>query len=115
MGKKKVYLISSDVNGEKFFKIGYTKRKVSERLKEFKTGNCSDLSIVHVYEANEYAVSIENSFHKYFKSSKIEGEWFSLTESDVNSFLSLCDKFYNMFDNLSKNNTYLADRNVNFK
>jgi hypothetical protein len=30
-----VYLISSEIDGKRYYKIGHTRRKVEERIKEF--------------------------------------------------------------------------------
>ena len=46
-----VYLISAETNGKKLYKIGYTKRKVEERIREFKTGNSAVFSIIEVFNS----------------------------------------------------------------
>lgn len=43
-----VYLISANIDDIKLYKIGFTKRNVEDRVREFKTGNCLDLQIEYV-------------------------------------------------------------------
>jgi tRNA splicing ligase len=59
-------------------------------------------------------VSIETKLHHYFKFKKIDGEWFSLTDEDIENFEKQCDKYYKTFEILEEN-TYIQDRNINFK
>ena len=47
----KVYLISSTIEGDTCYKIGYTKRNPQNRIKEIKTGNASDLELVDFFES----------------------------------------------------------------
>jgi hypothetical protein len=110
--KKKLYLISS--NGQ--YKIGITKREVSERIKDFKTGNCNEFDIVYVYES-KYTHSIENAIHKHFKhlEKHISREWFDLSEEDIMEFPELCEKLFKRFELLSETNTFLQDKGKLFK
>lgn len=111
---KNVYLISANVNGETIYKIGYTKRDVEVRINELKTGNPYDFNIIDVYKATKYGVSIENSLHKKFKDYKINGEWFDLSNEDIDKFSEYCEFYYNMYESL-ENNTYLHQRGITFK
>jgi hypothetical protein len=38
-----VYLICAEFEGRRLYKIGYTRRDVSKRIKELKTGNGSEM------------------------------------------------------------------------
>ena len=113
--KRKIYLISAEIKGVTYHKIGYTKREVETRIKEFKTGNCSDFEILYVYTPNDHPVSIERALHRHFDLKKIDGEWFELSKEDIEEFPSLCEKFYNQFDLIASNNTYISDNNIRFK
>lgn len=104
----KVYLISNG-GDDKRYKIGYTKRKVENRVKEFKTGNSNDFEIISVFES-KWASKIEAALHKRFCYSKIEGEWFYLTESEVRNFSNECQNLHNIFEILNNQNTYIIDR-----
>jgi len=113
---RKIYLISAElVPNQVFYKIGYTKRDVNERIKEFKTGNCSNFEIIYTYTPNDFVVTIEKSLHKHFKDKKIDGEWFKLDKDDILDFPRLCDHFYNLYNDLQYNNTYIQDNGIKFK
>lgn len=113
--QRKIYLISAKINDQIFYKIGYTKRDVDQRISEFKTGNCSEFDIVHIYKPNDYPVTIERALHKHFNEKKIDGEWFELNEDDIENFPDLCESMYEKYNDLCNNNTYLQDNNIQFK
>ena len=46
-----VYLISVETDGRKLYKIGYTRRNVSDRIKEFDTGNAQTFIIENVFNS----------------------------------------------------------------
>lgn len=104
-----VYLISSEINGNTLYKIGYTRRKIEKRIKEFKTGNASDFRVIDTYESI-WSTKIEASLHHYFASKKVSGEWFDLTNDDIINFKKLCETTNNSLELLSKTNTYIIDR-----
>lgn len=112
---KKIYLISSIINGEKIYKIGITRREVSERIKELKTGNPYEFQIESIFNADNYGNSIETKLHNKFKYKRIDREWFSLEQEDIDSFISDCESYYKIFDNLQNSNSYIQDRNITFK
>jgi hypothetical protein len=112
---KNIYLLKSyDEYGDNIYKIGLTKRKVEDRVKELKTGNANDIEIIDVYEAKDYAHSIESSLHRYFQFQNKNGEWFYLNDEDISKFQYLCEITYNNFDTL-KENSYINSRNIKFK
>lgn len=104
-----VYMVSSEINNKKLYKIGYTKREVSIRVKEFKTGNASDFEIVDVFKS-KWGTKIERSLHSHFKKFKINGEWFDLGNEDVEKFRSLCESSHNNFELVNQYNTYVMDK-----
>lgn len=114
MNTKNIYLISALFKDEKIYKIGYTKRDVNERVSELKTGNPSEFVVEKLYIAKQYGSSIEKNLHNYFKNVRIKGEWFDLTESDIDNFITLCERYYKGFDAIQKN-TYIEDRGIKFK
>ena len=105
---KKLYLISSGVDN-KIYKIGYTRRDVKKRIKEFKTGNSTLLEIVYTFES-KWSSKIEPLLHK--KYEKIEGEWFKLTNDEINSFIKTCEHLHNTFEVLSTENTWVIDKSI---
>ena len=101
----RVYLISSGQT----YKIGYTRRESKKRLKELKTANSNDLEVLFEFES-KWASKIEANLHRKYKSNKIDGEWFNLTEQDVNDFLKECRKQHENFEMLNTENTYILER-----
>lgn len=104
----RVYLISSGLD-EKQYKIGYTRRKVEERIKEFKTGNSNNLEIISVFES-KWGTKIEAYMHRLFKSKLINGEWFNLSNDDVKNFYYYCEKTHNNIELMVNKNSYIIDR-----
>lgn len=100
-----VYLICAEIGDEKLYKIGYTKRQIEKRLKELKTGNGADLEIIDSF-SSKWGTKIESSLHRRFKSKKINGEWFSLSEKDVFSFKSICELAHQNFEVISQSSYY---------
>lgn len=103
----KVYLIRN--SDENQYKIGYTRREVEQRVKEFKTGNCNDLQIISVYES-EWGTKIEASLHRKFKWKKIDGEWFYLEKEEVKNFINECQSLHDNFELLSSSNSYIQEK-----
>lgn len=102
-----VYLICAEINDEKLYKIGYTKRKVNQRVKELKTGNAANFEIIDSFYS-KWGTKIEASLHKRFNDKKIKGEWFNLTNKDVLNFKSNCQLLHENFNTLS-NTTYYKE------
>lgn len=103
----KVYLIKN--SDENQYKIGYTRRDVEQRLKEFKTGNCNELKVIHEFES-EWGTKIESSLHRRFRTKKIDGEWFYLEKGEVDNFLCECQKLHFAFELLAENNSFVIER-----
>jgi len=104
-----VYLICSEIEGKTLYKIGYTRREVEKRIKEFKTGNASDFYIIDSFKSN-WGTKIESQLHRYFKHKKISGEWFDLNEEDIKKFNSQCQVIHDNLETISTQNTYYLDR-----
>jgi hypothetical protein len=104
-----IYLVCSEINGQKLHKIGYTRRTVEQRIKEFKTGNASDIYIVDSFQS-EWGTKIEAQLHRIYKHKKIGGEWFDLNDDEVKSFNENCQRIHNNLTLISKENTYFLDK-----
>jgi hypothetical protein len=104
-----VYLLSSEINESKIYKIGFTKRNVESRIKEFQTGNASEIKIVETFKS-KWGTKIESFLHRKFSNKKISGEWFNLNELDVDNFINNCQIIHNNYDHMNENNTYFIDR-----
>jgi hypothetical protein len=100
-----VYLISSDEQGQKKYKIGYTKNNVEKRLKQLKTGNSNDLTIEKVFNS-KWGTKIEAILHRKYSNSKISGEWFYLSEKEVSLFDSDCKNLEEYFKTTLNSSTF---------
>ena len=103
-----IYLLCAEINGEKLHKIGYTKRSIEERIKEFKTGNASDFYIIDSFRS-KWGTKIEAQLHKKKKKKRVRGEWFNLTDEDLLSFKEKCQILHDNFEIIS-NNQYILFR-----
>lgn len=95
-----VYLIGNKNVG--LYKIGAT-NSLKNRLKTNQTGCPYILEIIHSFES-EFAYKVEKLLHKDFKQYKkdsndndIKGEWFSLEQEQLDSFLNKCSIYENNF------------------
>lgn len=104
-----VYLICSEIGDEKLYKIGFTRRRIEDRIKEFETGNGTNLFIVDSFKS-KWATKIESKIHKIFKSKKIKGEWFYLNEDDISMFNKYCEIIHNNYEIISTQNTYFLEK-----
>lgn len=104
-----IYLVCSEINGQKLHKIGYTRRPIEKRIREFKTGNASDIYLVDSFQS-EWGTKIESQLHRIYKSKKIGGEWFDLTDDEIEKFQTNCQKIHDNLTLISKQNTYFLDK-----
>ena len=100
-----VYLICAEIEGKKLYKIGYTKRSAEVRLKEFRTGNASDMYIVDTFKS-QWGTKVESSLHRRYRDKKVQGEWFDLCDDEVKGFNESCKQIHNMFNIISETTYY---------
>jgi len=108
-----VYLISSESISGRIYKIGITRRSISKRMKEFKTGNASELLLIDSYNS-KWGNNIESHLHRLFKEKRISGEWFKLDESDLTLFKDVCVMVHDNLELIENNNNYYIDRGCRF-
>lgn len=106
-----IYIISSEINEKKIYKIGYTKRDIDKRVKEFKIGNASNFEVVDTFKT-KWGPKVEANIKRRFKLFNVNGEWFDLPIDEVNNFNSYCRLAHNNFELLSKNNTWVIENNI---
>jgi hypothetical protein len=104
-----VYLVCSQIDGNKLYKIGYTRREIEKRIKEFKTGNASEFYIVDSFRS-KWGTKIESQLHRYFRRKKISGEWFDLSDDDINDFKKQCNLIHNNLEVISTENLYYLEK-----
>jgi hypothetical protein len=107
-----VYLVCSEFDNNKLYKIGYTKRNIDKRISEFKTGNCSELYLVNSFKS-KWGTKIESILHKKYKSQSknINGEWFKLENEDIINFYNDCKKIHDNIETISNENSYFKEKN----
>lgn len=74
-----LYLIKNLTNN--YVKIGVSSNP-RRRLSQLQTGNDSKLDLLGIIKVEE-VFQIEKILHKHFASSRIHGEWFSLSSEDL--------------------------------
>lgn len=110
-----IYLLESWLEDSKIYKIGYTKRDITKRIKEMKTGNANNITLVSKFETDKFVSNIEKMLHFKFNHKRYSNEWFLLDENDIKMFETLCSSYYDMYDSLNKSNTYLLDKKIKIK
>lgn len=104
-----IYLVCSEIGGQKLHKIGFTRRTPEKRIKEFKTGNASEIYLVDSFKS-EWGTKIEALLHRVYSSKKVDGEWFDLDEQDVEMFRNHCLSIHSNLKLISEQNTYFLDK-----
>jgi hypothetical protein len=86
-------LLQVDDQGLETYKIGVSKNNPELRVKQLSTGNPNQISVLRVYESDNYK-KVENWMHRKYHASKTsaENEWRNLTNEEVISFLNDCKK-----------------------
>lgn len=103
-----IYLICAEFDGRRLYKIGYTRREVSKRIKELKTGNGHDIYLVDSFQS-EWGTKIEAMLKKRYSNCNVSGEWFNLSESEISEFKIVCVTLHENINILYKKNTFIID------
>jgi hypothetical protein len=74
-----IYIIK-DISKENIYKIGKTKY-LQERLNALSTGN-PNLEIIATKQTSKFHI-LERKIHKYYKANRIKGEWFKLSDIEL--------------------------------
>jgi hypothetical protein len=101
---KNIYLVQQE--GTQLYKIGITKKDPKVRIKELQTGNANPIILVESFQT-KFDFQAEAGVQAHYKSKKVSGEWFELTEDDVKIFYSVCERMEHSFEIL-KTNSYLS-------
>lgn len=97
-----MYLISNTDDYETVYKIGFTRKKPMNRLKQLQTGSKGDLKLIHTFET-DYGAKLENALHKIYQPYRVRNEWFEISAEKVDEFLFYCNKLENNFNFLKDN------------
>ena len=83
-----VYLAQDDTG---YYKIGYTRRDPSARVRELSVGN-STIRLVKEFQTS-VGQQLESYLHRRYAPNHVKGEWFSLTTEELAQFNTECTKF----------------------
>ena len=103
-----VYLITNDYID---FKIGITSKPIEKRLKQLQTGNSEKIKLVKCYKTKNYKM-MEGWLHRKFFDKRLEGEWFSLNDSDVLSFIETCEEIDKTINLLKEENHFFRNHPI---
>ena len=105
-----VYLLSCGEE-QKRYKIGYTKNDVTLRVKQLKTGNSEELKVERIYKT-KWGTKIESILHRNYSSNRISGEWFELSDSQVENFLENCKNLEFFIEDTIRNSTFKNPKTI---
>lgn len=97
-----VYLIREDTGN---YKIGVSKLPV-KRLSELQTANSNKLILEKAVKVNNGFI-VESLLHKCYGGKRLNGEWFSLDEKDLEVFETKALLYDRNYDLVKDQNTYL--------
>lgn len=97
MGKRYVYLLKTPEN---IYKIGVAKN-VDKRIKSLQTGSADKIILVDKF-LSEYPFKIESTLHRKYSNNNIKGEWYYLTNENINNFQKDCSLMENNFKCMEK-------------
>lgn len=106
-----VYLISCGQDDEKKYKIGYSKNSVESRIKQLQTGNSEHFTVEKVF-TSKWGTKIESILHRNYSYSNISGEWFKLTQREVDNFLTECEKLDIFLNDWMNNSTFKNPKTI---
>lgn len=94
MRKAYIYI----VNCHAYYKIGIATR-VKTRLSELQVGNPYKIELIEQFEIDQtYIISFERRLHTILDGWKIRGEWFELSDAELDAIKDYCrtaEKFSN--------------------
>lgn len=96
----KIYLAQQE--GTNYFKIGVTRKPITERLKELQTGNANILLPIYEFKT-KYDFKLETALHAHYRLKKVNLEWFELSSEEISDFLNICEKYEKIYETLKDN------------
>lgn len=92
MDKRYVYILKTS---DDVYKIGVAK-DVESRVRQLQTGSVEEITLVNKF-LSEFPFKIESTLHRKYNRNRINGEWYYLTEENLNSFINDCEKMEKNF------------------
>lgn len=96
-----VYLLC-DSGQENMYKIGVTRGKIENRIRQLQTGNGSEIHLVNYYKT-DYPFYIERLLHLKFHPKQNKNEWFLLENDDIFNFNEICCEIEKNIESLKDN------------
>ena len=88
-----IYVIGPNVPGTPY-KIGITSGSNTDKRKSaLQTAHWMELKLVWKSGVLDRVDKIEKKLHKHFDKKWVRGEWFNITEKDINTIPNLVEKF----------------------
>lgn len=90
MANRQIYILKCD----SYYKVGIS-ATVKKRLKDLQIGNPRPIEIVCLYplpenKNKEFAEKIESLIHRGFACKHVSGEWFLLSNADIQQIDRVC-------------------------
>lgn len=101
-GEKGFVYLLGDWEKEGFFKIGVTRGRIENRIKELQTGNSGEIYMCSYFQTS-HPFLMEKELHTRFRPKKILGEWFELSNEEATNFRSVCEELEEMNKSLMDN------------
>lgn len=101
--KKNIYLARQKETS--LYKIGITKNDPKLRILQLQTGNAIPLELVETFQTS-HDYKMETALHAQFSLKRMEGEWFELSQEEVDSFFDICSRKEETMNFLKKNNHF---------
>ena len=92
MDKRYVYILKTS---DDVYKIGVAK-DVESRVRQLQTGSVEEITLVNKF-LSEFPFKIESTLHRKYNRNRINGEWYYLTEENLNSCINDCEKMEKNF------------------
>jgi hypothetical protein len=95
-----IYVITSKyLQPQNVYKIGYTTASLEERLISLNITSHTEEHVLFAYFTfnTNHPRELEKYLHEYYHSQRLRGEFFSLTEAQINKLKQLCENFSNAY------------------
>lgn len=87
-------------------KIGRTKQKPENRMKQLQTGASDVLSLVHSFRTSNMML-LERMLHKRYWQCRKKGEWFAMSDEEIAGFANACEKLERIIGILDGENYHI--------
>jgi negative regulator of genetic competence, sporulation and motility len=102
-------LVQVSPEGPETYKVGVSKNSIEKRISQLQTGNPNKIMLLNFYESENYK-KVERIMHRRYHKEKTlaKNEWFTLTNTQVFSFLIDCIEADKTVKFLKENNAFYS-------